>query len=229
MMVACYAYGDHDNGKLDMMTGRNVLAPQRKEANGVFLLLVINLALFALDHILHLPFIQGLYLNHARPQWFQFFTSMFCHASWEHLSSNVFSLYIFGKLVEEEEGMFGVLASYLVCGLGSSVVSYLLLPHTSYGAAVTSLGASGAVFGLFAISVLVKMRWDWRRMLEVAILGQFVVNQVLSEAASLSVGKKIAGMSVNHIAHLGGAAVGVFLIYLLTRLPADDDTPKLPK
>jgi hypothetical protein len=75
-----------------------------------------------------------------------------------------------------------------------------------------SLGASGAVFGLFTISVLVKvinsifsicffyltqtepvsqsvsfkmlpllswqMSWDWRKILEVLILGQFVVDKV---------------------------------------------------
>jgi hypothetical protein len=48
--------------------------------NGVFLLLVLNIALFAADHLLHLPGMSRLYLNHARPEWFQWITHAFCHA-----------------------------------------------------------------------------------------------------------------------------------------------------
>ncbi|EFJ13687.1 hypothetical protein SELMODRAFT_49801, partial [Selaginella moellendorffii] len=81
-------------------------------------------------------------------------------------------LYMFGKLVEEEEGGFGLWASYIVTGVGANLLSWLLLPGN-----VVSIGASGAVFGLFAISVLVKLSWDWRKLLEVLVLGQFVVNK----------------------------------------------------
>jgi membrane associated rhomboid family serine protease len=55
-------------------------------------------------------------------------------------------------LVEEEEGSFAVWLSYLVTGVGANVVSWLVLPRS-----VVSAGASGAVFGLFAVSVLVKV------------------------------------------------------------------------
>jgi hypothetical protein len=47
-------------------------APLGKAAgNGVFLLLLLNVVLFVLDHVLHVRGIQQLYLNHAKPQWFQ--------------------------------------------------------------------------------------------------------------------------------------------------------------
>lgn len=114
-----------------------------------------------------------------------------------------------GKLVEEEEGNFALWFSYIITGAGANLVSWLLLPRNS-----VSVGASGAVFGLFAISVLVKvstltqyttknpiiswtkeyvhfhwnlfspalpwmqMSWDWRKILEVLILGQFVIKRV---------------------------------------------------
>lgn len=111
---------------------------------------------------------------------------------------SILSLWL-GKLVEEEEGNFALWFSYILTGAGANLVSWLLLPRNS-----VSVGASGAVFGLFAISVLVKvsqnlmswsaihplrkslthqffwlkMSWDWRKILEVLILGQFVIKRV---------------------------------------------------
>lgn len=57
-----------------------------------------------------------------------------------------------GKLVEEEEGNFALWMSYILTGAGANLVSWLVLPRNA-----VSVGASGAVFGLFAISVLVKV------------------------------------------------------------------------
>lgn len=57
-----------------------------------------------------------------------------------------------GKLVEEEEGNFALWVSYIITGVGANLVSWLVLPRNA-----VSIGASGAVFGLFAISVLVKV------------------------------------------------------------------------
>ncbi|KAL2584242.1 hypothetical protein AAZV13_14G118300 [Glycine max] len=99
---------------------------------------------------------------------------------WKHLSSNLFFLYIFGKLVEEDEGNFALWLSYILTGVGANLVSWLVLPRNT-----VSVGASGAVFGLFTISVLVKMSWDWRKILELLILGQFVIEKVM-EAAQAS-------------------------------------------
>lgn len=42
--------------------------------------------------------------------------------------------------------------SYILTGVGANIVSWLILPRNA-----VSVGASGAVFGLFTISVLVKV------------------------------------------------------------------------
>ncbi|KAI3992680.1 hypothetical protein MKX01_008002 [Papaver californicum] len=198
-----------------------------KRVNGIFWILLINLGVFAADHWFHIREIKGLYLYHSLPVWYQFVTSTFCHVNWNHLSSNLFFLYIFGKLVEEEEGNFALWTSYILTGVGANLVSWLVLPRNA-----VSLGASGAVFGLFAISVLVKMCWDWRKILEVLILGQFVIEKVMeaAQASTRMSGASSAMQSVNHIAHLSGALVGVGLVWLLSRVPsepADLDTSKL--
>lgn len=59
-------------------------------------------------------------------------------------------------------------------GAGASVASYLLQPKASI-----SLGASGAVFGLFAVSVLCKISFNLKKLIECGILGQFVIKQLL--------------------------------------------------
>ncbi|CAA6671604.1 unnamed protein product [Spirodela intermedia] len=203
--------------------------PSRKptrQVNGIFWILLLNLAVFVADHLLQLQQVKALYLYHRWPAWYQFVTATFCHADWNHLSSNLFFLYIFGKLVEEEEGNLGLWISYIVTGVGANLVSWLLLPRSA-----VSMGASGAVFGLFTISVLVKLSWDWRKILEVLILGQFVIDKVMEAArASTSLngglGRELYG--VNHIAHFSGALIGAALILLITRVPSQspDTDPK---
>ena len=51
-----------------------------------------------------------------------------------------------------------------------------------------SLGASGAVFGLFTVSVLCKFRLNIKKLLECAVLGPFVFKQVMQVCNLLSAG-----------------------------------------
>lgn len=186
----------------------------KQNYNGVLALILINLVIYILDHPLHLP-LNFLYLNHANPAWYQFITSMFCHANWAHLSSNLFMLFIFGRLIEEDEGAIGVVSSYGITGLFANLLSWILLPGV-----IVSLGASGAVFGLFVVSVLIKLSWNWRRIVEVLVLGQFVVSQVLSEIQNVGVQD-----GINRIAHLGGAIAGVLLILGLRKIAGSESSP----
>ncbi|KAL5558807.1 hypothetical protein UlMin_035018 [Ulmus minor] len=191
-----------------------------KRVNGIFWIILLNLGIYVADHVFQVRGIKSLYLYHNFPEWYQFLTATFCHANWNHLSSNLFFLYIFGKLVEEEEGTFALWLSYILTGVGANLVSWLVLPRNA-----VSVGASGAVFGLFTISVLVKMSWDWRKILEVLILGQFVVEKVMEAAQASTALSGFRGgyalQSINHIAHLSGALVGVILVWLLSKVPSE--------
>lgn len=180
----------------------------------------MNIGVFALQKVLQQSWVPMLYLNHAHPQWWQFITNSFCHADLAHLSSNLFGLYVFGRSVEDDEGAAAVWLTYITCAVGASVASYFLLPHNS-----VSLGASGAVFGLFGVSVLVKLAagFNLKKLIEAAILGQYVVLQlsqeVSAQATVMGAGAMIGASSVSHVAHLAGAAAGVLLVFALTRLP----------
>ncbi|KAG2488436.1 hypothetical protein HYH03_012943 [Edaphochlamys debaryana] len=175
---------------------------------------------FAADNLLHLPGMSELYLNHARPQWWQFVTHAFCHGSWQHLSGNLFNLCVFGKMVEESEGSMGVVLAFLICGVGAALATFFLTPALVSGRVTVSVGASGAIFGLFAVAVVTRLRLNLKQLLEAAVLGQFVVRQVLEEAKhQVTGGLVLNGMAVSHAAHLAGAAVGVALVLALRQLP----------
>lgn len=182
-------------------------ANARERHDGVFALVLVNLLFYVADHLLGLAFMKQLYMPLDGPSWYQYFTSMFCHAGWTHLSGNLFFLYLFGKLIEEKEGTLGVVVSYLLCGLGANLLSVVFL---SGGVA---LGASGAVFGLFVVGVLIKLEWNARSLIEALILGQFVVVQIINETKSL--GEKDG---VGHLAHVGGALTGVALVIAVNKL-----------
>lgn len=76
----------------------------------------------------------------------------------------------------------GVWATYLLCGLGGCLASYFSAPHTH----TVSLGASAAVFGLFAVAVLTKFKPTLRHLLEAVVLGTFVMKQLLNVSRSES-------------------------------------------
>ncbi|XP_028781264.1 rhomboid-like protein 11, chloroplastic isoform X3 [Neltuma alba] len=171
-----------------------------KRVSGIFWIILLNIGVYVADHFFQVRSIKTLYLYHNWPAWYQFLTATFCHANWNHLSSNLFFLYIFGKLVEEEEGNFALWLSYILTGAGANLVSWLVLPRSA-----VSVGASGAVFGLFTISVLVKVMEAAQA--STALPGTFRGGYLMQ--------------SVNHIAHLSGALVGVLLVWLLSKVPSD--------
>ena len=115
--------------------------------------------------------------------------------------------------------------TYLLCGLGGGLASFLLDPSSSvHGflgmskAATVTVGASGAVFGLYATAVLLKISFNFRKILEAVILGQFVLQQLVQELRSQAMAGAAAS-GISHAAHLGGALAGVLLILLLSKLP----------
>ncbi len=96
-----------------------------------------------------------------------------------------------------------------------------------------SLGASGAVFGLYTVAVISKLfsasynggngASIFKRsskLMEAIVLGWFVLHSVIREIGmSIIGGKENMGIvtGINYIAHLGGVAAGGSLMSLLRR------------
>ena len=118
-----------------------------------------------------------------------------------HLAFNMYALYLSAPIVERLYGSSLTLIFYLVCALGGSLGSF------GFGSAAPSVGASGAIFGLFGI-LLVATRThnpalDSRSRNFVAQLGTIlVINIVFGIAAS---------GYIDNFAHIGGFLTGALL------------------
>ncbi|WP_122262106.1 rhomboid family intramembrane serine protease [Ornithinimicrobium cerasi] len=89
----------------------------------------------------------------------RFLTSAFVHSpsSFLHIAFNMYILYAFGPLLERLLGPVKFLVIYLLCAVGGSVGVLLLAPPDP-GWFVQVVGASGAIFGLLLLHVVVSLR-----------------------------------------------------------------------
>jgi membrane associated rhomboid family serine protease len=140
----------------------------------------------------------------AEGQWYRLLTSMFLHGSVMHILFNMLSLWWIGGPLEAALGRARYLTLYLVSGLAGSAFTYLLAPANQ-----PSLGASGAIFGLFgATAVLMKrLNYDMR---PVIIL--LVINLVFTFNPAFNISWQ---------AHVGGLVGGVVIGYAMVHAPRD--------
>ncbi len=88
----------------------------------------------------------------AEGQWYRLLTAMFLHGSSMHILFNMLSLWWLGGPLEGALGRARYLALYFCSGLAGSALTYLIAEPNQ-----PSLGASGAIFGLFgATAALVR-------------------------------------------------------------------------
>lgn len=143
----------------------------------------------------------------------RFVTAAFVHSpsSIFHLLFNMYALWIVGQYVEPLLGRVRLLAIYLICAVGGSV-GYELLASTpsspadfNTGWVTPTVGASGAVFGLFVV-VVVLNRHLGRQI--GPMIGLIVINGIIGFIVP----------DVAWQAHLGGAVTGGLCAAAITAL-----------
>jgi membrane associated rhomboid family serine protease len=149
---------------------------------------------------------DGSWLGVAAGDWWQPLTSMFAHVEVLHIGFNMLALWFLGPQLEMVLGRLRFTALYLLSGLVGSAAVYLLAPPDS-----TSLGASGAIFGLMAALLVVahKQRADVSQLM--IWIG---INAALTFFA--------AGISWQ--AHVGGFVGGLVLAGVLVYAPRPNRT-----
>ncbi len=168
------------------------------------------------------------------------FTSMFMHADFMHITSNMIFLWAFGRRVEDACGPWRFFVFYLIAGMVASM-GYAFIVDSSF-LDVPGIGASGAVFGVMGAYVLLfptaRMGCLWlpgliiRGMITglLALLGQktspwkwtvqvpallivliYVPFSIMDTFSAIETGSLPS--NINEVAHLSGflAALTIFL------------------
>ena len=126
---------------------------------------------------------------------------MFLHAGILHIVLNMYSLFIVGPRVEDFFGKWKYLLIYLFSGICGGLLSVGLTPNT------VSVGASGAIFGLFG--ALIYFGYSYR-----GYIGAIVRSQVLPVVIyNLLMGLFIPGIDM--WGHVGGLIGGILTANML--------------
>lgn len=144
-----------------------------------------------------------------------FVYSMFLHAGFLHILSNMWFLWIFGDNIEGKIGHIKYLFFYLFCGISASFTQYLFIADST----LPMLGASGAIAGVLgaylkffphhSIDTLVPV---FGFPIIIAIPASFMliywfIAQAFNGVATIFVATASIG-SIAYIAHAGGFASG---------------------
>jgi membrane associated rhomboid family serine protease len=129
----------------------------------------------------------------ATGEYYRLITSAFLHQGVLHIAFNMFALYLIGTQLEGLLGTGRYLTLYFLSALGGNVLGYLLAPANQ-----GSVGASGAVFGLFAALFIVGRRLS-ADVSQIAVL--IGVNLVITFVAS----------GIDWRGHVGGLVTGAVL------------------
>jgi rhomboid protease GluP len=190
------------------------------QARVVWVLLALNIAIFAIPTLLQLAGVQlfGFPINDVilslgakhnqgiklRGEYYRFLTSMFLHGGLLHIVFNAWALYTLGPEAERIYGTARFLAIYFIAGLAGGVASYAFSPNPA-------VGASGAIFGL--IGALAVFYYLSRELLGSAARQQF--GSLLTVIMiNLFIGFSSGGL-IDNFAHLGGLAGGAAIGWLL--------------
>ena len=130
--------------------------------------------------------------------WWQPLTAALMHGGLLHLLLNMYALWVTGQYLEPLLGRVRFTALYVVSALGGAVGALLLAPGS------VTVGASGAIFGLFA-ALFVVNRHLGRQTAQIAVL----------IGINFFIGVFVAGISWQ--AHLGGLVTGALVAMAMAR------------
>ena len=168
------------------------------------------------------------YPGYALFRWWQPLTHLFMHGGWWHILFNMYTLVMFGMVVERALGTKKFLILYFVTGLGAVAlhtgVEWLDIHRLAASASPTAqadildilrspmVGASGAIYGVL---VAFAMLYPEARMTlifpPVTLDAKWMV--IVFVGIELLTGITGTQVHIAHFAHLGGALFGFLLVW----------------
>lgn len=174
---------------------------EKKPIPITILMLSANITVFLTYLVIGEPFIDSYCMNPvsiSAGEYYRLFTAMFLHAGVDHIFSNMILLFFMGEIIESKIGSVRYSILYVLSGVLGNVASYIyslkVSPHTS-------IGASGAVFGLigmFTIMAIIKYKGIEVPKKRLVLMLIFCIYSSFDAY-------------VDFVAHFGGLATGLLL------------------
>ena len=143
-------------------------------------------------------------------QWWRIVTGGFLHGGLAHIALNMFALYQLGTFVESALGPWRMLAVYVISLFGGGLAVVYFSPND------VTVGASGAIFGLFGALIGIGLRLGQRgRALIAQTAPVLVINLVFTFAVPF----------ISKSAHIGGLVSGLFAGLALFAMQRRPPTP----
>jgi membrane associated rhomboid family serine protease len=146
-----------------------------------------------------------------RGEWFRLVTPIFIHGGLIHILSNSYALWMVGPQVERLYGSARFIIIYLLSGVMGVIGSYLNSMLMDRDPMTPSVGASGAIFGLFG--VLAVFGYKYRKDLPPAFRHAFGAGVFPVIAINLFIGFSVP--VIDNGAHIGGLVGGALLALLI--------------
>jgi uncharacterized protein len=140
----------------------------------------------------------------------RFVSAIFLHGGIGHLFYNMFALALFGFMAEQIVGTKKFLAVFFISGIIANFISYFF--YTS------SLGASGAIFGVIGLLIMLRPKmtvWAFGMPLPLFLAGILWIGGDLIGALAFLSGNPIS--NTGNIAHLSGVIIGILYGFKLRK------------
>lgn len=160
-----------------------------------YILIAINVLIFFLCRYNSAYVYKLALFNDIGNDYYRLITAAFTHYELFHIIFNMYALYIIGSQIESFIGKRKYIIVYLFSALTSSLLSMAFLDSNTY-----SLGASGAIFGLFG--ALIYFGYHYRVYLGNVMRSQIIPILMLN----LALGFMLTG--IDNAAHIGGLLGG---------------------
>lgn len=166
----------------------------------IILLNIIVFMLSLLDYNMIINCFANYYINVKNGEIYRLLTACFVHANFLHIFFNMYALYYIGPMVEKYYGKLKYLLIYLGSGIMGSLFSVVLSNNVS-------IGASGAIFGLFGSMLYFGYKYR-------ATLDGFVRSGIIPVLfINLILGFIVPNIDV--YGHIGGLVGGLLLSYIV--------------
>ncbi|MBP9135592.1 MAG: rhomboid family intramembrane serine protease [Chitinophagales bacterium] len=155
---------------------------------------------------------------------YQLVTHLFTHANLMHIFFNMFTLYMFGRVLENVLGPKRFAILYFATGLGAVLLNVFLdflqlqgIINFNTDVNISfSIGASGAVYGIMVAFAMLFPNTELLIYFIVPLKAKVFIPLLILAEIYMEVSRS-PGDNVGHAAHLGGALIGFIVIKIWSK------------